>query len=780
MITISRTPSHPIRLNASQVSPHTRTSPCLHPIRVLAPVLWSWVVAALLPAFAAESTTNAPLLTLDRIFDASEFDGESAGQIFWRKQGGGYYAWEKAASGSGKDFVLVDPASGSKEILVPAHAFQMPGGGGSLSSAHFELSQDESKMLLFTNTKKVWRANTRGDYWVLDMTSRELRKLGGDAPASSLMFAKFSPDGSRVGYVRANNLYVQNLRDMSIQALTSDGSPTLINGTFDWVYEEELYLRDGFRWSPDGASIAYWQLDSRGVREFQLINNTDSFYPRLTPIPYPKTGEQNSSARVGVVPVNGGETRWMAIPGDPRNHYLARMSWASNSTELVVQQFNRPQNTNLVLLANATTGETRNVLTESDRTWVENDNPIHWIDHGKKFLWSSERDGWTHLYKVSRDGQQISRVTKGDFDVIDLLKVDEASGYLYYIASPDNPTQRYLYRTKLDGGKAERLTPTDASALGTHSYQLSPDARWAVHTFSNHSQPPVTDLISLPDHKSIRVLEENKKLKEKLAALRPTSTEFFRVDIGNQIALDGWSIKPPEFDSSKKYPVVFHVYGEPAGQTVTDSWRGRNHLWHTFLAQKGYIVMSVDNRGTPAPRGREWRRALHKSIGIVNTADQAKAVQALLSRWSYLDPKRVGIWGWSGGGSSTLNAMFQYPDLYKVGISVAPVPNQRYYDSIYQERYMGLPEDNVEGYRKGSPLTHARNLKGPLLIIHGTGDDNVHYQGVEALINELVAYNKPFSMMSYPNRSHSISEGPNTTRHLYDLMTRFLDQHLPR
>ena len=737
------------------------------------------VLAGLLAnAVAAEgSSTNSPLLSVDRIFEGDEFNAESAPQIVWSKRGTGYYGFEKAvAGGEGKDLVLTDPESEKKEIVAPAHAFTIPGEFRPLAIDGYEFSEDETKLLIFTNSRRVWRQNTRGDYWVYDITSRELRKLGGDAAPSTLMFAKFSNDGTQVAYVRDHNIFVQQFRDMTLLQLTHDGSKQTINGTFDWVYEEELSLRDGFRWSPDGLSIAYWQLDSKGVREFQMMNNTDSFYPKTVPILYPKTGEQNSAARIGVIHASGGETRWMNVPGDPRNHYLARLNWASNSTELLLQQFNRKQNTNLVILANAQTGEVKTIVKETDAAWVENENEARWIDHGKRFLWLSERDGWQHVYRVSRDGETVSRVTKGDFDVLSIAGVDEAQGWLYYISSPENPTRRSLFRVKLEGGKPERLTPADKP--GTHTYNISPDSRWAIHTHSTFDRPPTTDLIRLPEHKAHRVIEENKKLNGKLDALSKPSTEFFRVDIGEKTTLDGWCIRPPDFDATKKYPVLFHVYGEPAGQTVLDAWSGKKTLWHWMIAQQGYLVMSVDNRGTPAPRGRAWRRSLHKSIGILNPADQAAATQAILKRWGYVDPKRVGIWGWSGGGSSTLNALFQYPDLYQTGMSVAPVPNQRHYDSIYQERYMGLPEENPDDYRKGSPISHAHRLKGNLLIVHGTGDDNVHYQGLEALVNELVANNKPFTMMAYPNRTHSISEGKNTTRHLHGLLTRFLHQNL--
>lgn len=723
-------------------------------------------------------TTNAPRLTVDRLFEGDEFREASVPEIVWSRQHPGYYTLAKPrAGGDGKDFVLCDAASGHTNVVVPAHAFTPPGEPGPLSIDRFELSADESRLLLFTNTRRVWRANTRGDYWVIDLTSRELTRLGGDGPPSSLGFAKFSPDGRRVAYVRERDLYVEDYANGRLTALATSDAPTQINGTFDWVYEEEFQLRDGFRWSPDGSAIAYWQLDTSGVDTVHLVNPVAGLYPRLVGIPYPKTGSRNAAARIGVVNTAGGETRWLAIPGDPREHYLASLGWASNSTEVLVQQFNRVQNTNRVLLADAATGAARPVITETDAAWLESENPIHWFDGGRQFVWLSERDGWRHAYRVSRDGGRVELVTSGDFDVLAIEAVDESGGWLYYSASPDRPTDRALYRVRLDGGESVRLTP--AGQPGTHGYSLSPDARWAIHTHSTFTRPPVTDLVRLPEHESLRTLEDNRVLREKTEALVAPAAEFFRVDIGEGTVLDGWALKPPDFDPARKYPVLFQVYGEPWGQTVRDAWPGRNGLWHWMLAQNGYVVMSVDNRGTAAPRGRAWRKVVHRQIGILAPADQAAAVRALLQRWPWMDPRRIGIWGWSGGGSMTLNGLFQYPDVYRMGMAVASVPNQRLYDTIYQERYMGLPETNPDGYRLGSPLNHAHRLQGDLLLVHGTGDDNVHYQGMEALVHELVAYNKPFTMMAYPNRSHAIDEGPNTRRHLFHLLTRFLGEHLP-
>ena len=745
----------------------------------------------------ADAKSN-PLLTIDRIFNSPDFDEESIGTILWKKKGPGYFTFEiwpkrpvaeKPVAGEPpalRQIVWHDTATEEAKIVIPGEAFipadaakDDKGNKRPLNVESFKFSDDESKVLIFTNSRRVWRRNTRGDYWVLDIASRELKKLGGDAKPSTLMFAKFSPDASHVAFVRENNLYAQNLADMSVTALTKDGSATLINGTSDWVYEEELDLRDGYRWSPDGKSIAFWQLDSSGVREFFLINNTDDSYSKPIGIRYPKVGEQNSAARIGVVSAGGGDVRWLDVPGDPRNHYLAQLEWTPNGKQVALQQFNRLQTTNRVMLADPVTGTTRTILTETDPAWLENENPFRWLKNGEQFLWISERDGWRRPYLAETEKESVRRITQEQFDMIGLEAVDEASGAIYYAASPDNATQRYLYRATLDGEKGERLTPDNQP--GWHTYNISPDGKFAFHTYSAFSHRPIVNLITLPEHKVVRMLASNPKLCLNLDALKKPTAEVLRLEIGNDLQLDAWCLKPPGFDPSavKKYPLLIYVYGEPHGQTVRDAWDGKRGLWHLMLAQQGYLVASVDNRGTMSPRGREWRKVVHRQIGILHPTEQAAAAREMLKRWPQADPDRIGIWGWSGGGSSSLNAIFQFPDLYRTAIAIAPVPNQKMYDTIYQERYMGLPNDNADGYTRGSPITHAKNLKGNLLIVHGTGDDNCHYQGVELLMNELIAHNKLFSLMAYPNRSHSISEGANTTRHLYQLMTDYLRKNLP-
>jgi dipeptidyl-peptidase-4 len=390
----------------------------------------------------------------------------------------------------------------------------------------------------------------------------------------------------------------------------------------------------------------------------------------------------------------------------------------------------------------------------------------------------SERDGWRHVYLVSRDGKQVTLATSGQFDVIELLGADPEEKWLYYVASPDNPTQRYLYRVRLGAATPpERLTP--ASQPGTHSYNLSPDFHWAFHTYSNFDTPPTTELIRLSAHQQQRVLEDNAKLRGETKSLIPAPTEFFRVEIGDGVMLDAWLMKPRSFDPAKKYPLLIYVYGEPASQTVVDRWDDWNGIFHRAMVQDGYVVASIDNRGTPAPRGRDWRKVVYGRVGELSSKEQGLALSALERSRPYIDPARVAVWGRSGGGSNTLNLMFRHPDLYKVGMSVAPVPDQRLYDTIYQERYMGLPQSNPEGYKAGSPINFADGLRGALLLVHGSGDDNVHYQGTELLVNRLVELGKPFDFMAYPGRTHALVEGPGTAFHLYSLLARYLEDHLP-
>lgn len=704
----------------------------------------------------------------------------------WANDGYQYYKVQ------GGEVVVLDARDAAKKTVLLSKAMLTPEGKTAIPVRNFYLSADGQKILIYTNAKKVWRYPTRGDYWVYDFTAKKLSKLGVNQPASSMMFGKFSPDGSKVGYVSGHNIYVETLADGSTKQLTADGTVKIINGTFDWVYEEEFFCRDGFRWSPDSKSIAYWQIDATKTKNYLMLNATDSIYPFVKPVEYPVAGEAPSPFKIGVVSAVGGSTKWMDIPTDAvLQSYVPRMEWAANNTELIIEHMNRAQNQSDVMFCDVATGKARTVLTERDDAWIDilptwEEHYYYggwdWFNKGTEFLWASEKDGWRHLYRISRDGKKQKLITKGNFDVMQINAIDEKSGYVYFSASPDNATQKYLYRTKLDGsGKAERLTP--ATQAGTHEYDVSPNGKAATHNFSNYYTAGVSEEVSLPLHKTFSGDEAVAKAVTAADANKAASNvEFFKVKTEDGVEMDGWMQKPQNFDPAKKYPVVLYVYGEPWGQTAKDeNGVNYNFMYTGDMTKDGYIYMSMDNRGTPVPKGHAWRKSLYKGIGTVNIRDLAMGTKQLLKDRAYLDTSRVAVWGWSGGGSSTLNLMFQYPEIFKTGISVAAVGNQLTYDNIYQERYTGVPVDEAgrAAFTKGSPITYAKNLKGNLLYIHGTGDDNVHYSNAEQLINELVKYNKQFELMLYPNRTHSINEGAGTTMHLRTMYTKYLREHCP-
>jgi dipeptidyl-peptidase-4 len=737
----------------------------------------SLLAALFLAASTASAAVNPSLESLlHQIFVTHDFDLAPAPDIEWLDNGAAYTVVEKSSDPAGaQDLVEYTTASGARSVLVSARDLIPQGAAKPLTLDGYSLSNDRTRLLIFTNTKPVWRRHTRGDYWLYNFAAKSLVKLGGNAEPSTMQFAKFSPDASSIAFVRANNLYLQNLSTLAVTPLTRDGSHTLINGASDWVYEEELEVRDGFRWSPDGRRIAYWRFDSSLVGQYPLINYTDSLYPTIRFIPYPKAGTTNSAVSICVVDIASGQITSMQIPGAPRDNYIARMEWAGNSNQLVIEQLNRLQNTARLFLADASTGAAKSFFEDTDEAWVDV-NEIRPI--GNSFLWLSERDGWRHAYLVPRDGSNPVLLTLGDFDCIDLLTTPAQSNFIYFTASPTNATQRYLYRASVDPPMPPlRLTPENEP--GVHRYSISPNAQYAIHTFSTFDDPGRTELIRLPDSRLLHTFADNHEVRARMKPLLANQSEFFNVDIGGNVSLDGWMIRPSNFNPRRKYPVLVYVYGEPAAQTVLDAWQARRGLFHRALAQDGYIVVSFDNRGTPAPRGRAWRKVIYGSVGPLAAEEQTKAIRALRLLRPYLDADRIAVWGWSGGGTNTLNLMFRSPGVYKVGMAVAPVPDQRLYDTIYQERYMGTPKDNPKGYERGSAIHFAQGLQGKLLLVHGTGDDNVHFQGSQMLINRLVELDKQFRFMEYPNRTHAISEGPGTTIDLFDLLTDFLTDNLP-
>lgn len=693
----------------------------------------------------------------------------------WTPDGNAYYSFSK------KGVEIVDVLHpGKDQTLLNSSELVPAGSSEALQVQSFQVSPDDKSLLLFANTKKVWRDNTRGDYWIFDKNTKKLTQLGKGLPSSSLMFAKYSPDGKKVAYVSKHNIYVEDLSNNQLTKITTDGTDGMINGTFDWVYEEEFGTQDGFRWSPDGNKIAYWKLDARGTKNFLMINNTDSLYSFTIPVEYPKVGENPSGCSIWFYDLASKSSKKAEIAGDEMQHYIPRMEWVLDSKSIILQQLNRKQNQSKIILADANSGSSKTIHTETDAAWIDiksrwNDNDPKgwdWIDNGKEFLWLSEKDGWRHIYKIDMNGKE-TLITKDAFDVIKPEFFDVQNKQIYFLASPNNATQKYLYKVSMKGGNAQKVTPK--SYTGSNSYTISPNGKIAMFTNNSINAFSADAVVSLPEHKELVAAKRSAK-----ADPSKSKTEFFQITTQDGVTLDGWVVKPKNFDPNKKYPIVFTVYGEPAMQTVTDEfYTGWNWLYAGDMAEDGYLYVSLENRGTPAPRGREWRKSVYRKIGQMNIRDQAMGAKALFVKWPYVDTSRVAVWGWSGGGSSTLNLLGQYPDIYQTGIAIAPVANQLFYDNIYQERYMGLPQENREDFVKGSPLSYAKNLKGNLLLVHGTGDDNVHYQNTEVYINELVKYNKQFQLMSYPNRTHAINEGEGTSLHLTTMFTKYLKEHCP-
>lgn len=762
--------------------------------RCLGSLLTFVLTLPLIPTLAGAQPRLPPALEarLQQIYVQREYATKPAGPGHWLERSGRYTQFEPTKDGTGHDLVQYDPATGERELIFSTTQLKTHDSSKSLTidptafspDTVFALTRDETQVLLATNAHISADNTTVADLWLFERHSSALKQVATDLEEPDIWNLS-SPDGTRIAFARAHNLYVKDLRSGTETQLTTDGVVgTIGNGINDWG-------SSFIRWSPDGTRIAYTRSDSSHVGLFPLLDNTKDVYPKPHLIRFPKVGTSLPANRLGVIDATGGATRWIKLPPDPTDpanpegFYLESVEWAGNSNELVVQKLARSKDTYDVILAAARTGATNIVHHEADSAWVKDSgfarNPgFEWIRKGKAFTWLSEKTGWRQAYTVTRDGDPQTALTPDATDVIYLVKVDEKGGWLYYVASPEKATQRYLYRVRLDGtGRAERLTP--ANQPGTHNYDASLDGRWAVHTYSTADSPPVTELINLAQHRTVHVLEDNAGLRHKLASWGTRPTEFMQLDIGGGIVMDAWMLKPRDFDPTKKYPVFIFIYGEPASTTVVDSWSiGQNkQLFHRALADAGYLVVSMDNRGTPAPKGSAWRRAVFGSLGPLSTEEQAAGLKELARTRPYVDSSRVGLWGWSAGGTNTLNALFRKPDQYHVGISVAPKPRPDLYNAWFQETYMRTPAVNPEGYKLAAPLNYAEGLKGDLLIIHGTGDDNSHLQITELLVDRLVELGKPFDYFTYPNRSHSINEGPGTTSHLYMQMARYLTQHLP-
>jgi dipeptidyl-peptidase-4 len=787
------------------------------PHRSLPAVLAALLVAfaALLPASAptahaqqAEAPdTTAPDFTLQTIHASGELSPESFRGGRWTDEGPVVTYVEESDTSDATHLIRYNLEADTRERLIDGTNLYAEDVDRLIQIEDYEYSDDGTKVLIYTDSKRVWRYNTKGFYYVYDLEAQELTPV---APRDRgyQMFAKFNPSATKVAFVRQRNLYVRDLETGAEVALTTDGAEgTIINGTFDWVYEEEFKLRDGFAWSPDGKHIAFFKLDESDTREFALTNYTTR-YPEYKRFRYPKAGEVNSEIKIGVAAMSDVSTAETDSSGQPQaiqyfdtqtwdpglskaeeatdpHEYLARMGWTpeiDGRHHVWMYRLNRGQNELDVLYGNPADASTQTILEENLDTYIDvEDGKIQFLDDGEHFVYLSERTGYNHIHLYENDGTYVGPITEGDWEVTSFHGIDEEKLVAYFTATKAASTERHLYRVGVSMGQHEAaMEPTRISdAPGWHSADVSTDMAYYIDRHSTSTQPPTWTLRRI-DGTEVTVLESNDALTQKLDALDLPAPTYTRLPAADGTPLNTYVLKPSDFTRSGEYPVLMYVYGGPGAQTVTNQWGGSRLLWHQYLAETyDLVVVSVDNRGTGG-RGKAFQDVPYQKLGQPESADQIAAAQSLMDS-TWVDDQRVGIWGWSYGGYMTLMSMLtgEGPDTFTAGLAVAPVTDWRLYDTIYTERYMSTPQQNEDGYTQGAPLTFADSLRADqsLMMVHGDYDDNVHFQNSVQMIQALQQANKQFSFMMYPEKTHGIYGG--TTRwHLFTKLTSFIEDHL--
>lgn len=705
-------------------------------------------------------------VTLDDIWGrtAGVFSQRTVQGVNWMKSGGQY-----TTQTDGRIVQYSITTGQPTDTLFDQRTATVTGSGQTIALGGYTLSADERKLLITTDEEPIYRRSSRAAFYVYNPANGQLKPLSNKGKQQ---YATFSPDGKRVAFVRDNNLFVSDLASTKETQLTTDGKRNaIINGAADWVYEEEFSMARAFEWSPDSRRVAWIRFDESRVPEYNM-QTWGKLYPTDYRYKYPKAGETNSTVSVWIADLQSGK-KVMAQTGTDTDIYLPRIGWTANPNLLSIRKLNRLQNRMDLIHVVGATGQAITVLTETSPTYVDLDftDDLTYLTDGKGFIWTSERDRFKHVYLYDMAGKLIRQITRGTFEVSNLLGVDEKTQTAYYLSTEDSPLERQLYSVNLNGSGKRKLTDKP----GTYTVNFSPDFQYFLTYHSAATQPQTIALRQSSDNRELRVLETNDALKKQLAGYAIAPKQFVTVPIPTGEKLNGWLIKPLDFDSTKRYPVLMFVYGGPGSQQVLNSWDSRDFFWYQTLVQKGYIIACVDNRGTGA-RGNAFRTSTYAQLGKLETQDQIEAGK-YLKTLPWVDPTRVGIWGWSYGGYMSALCMTLGADVFKAGISVAPVTNWRYYDSIYTERYLKRPQDNAGGYDDNSPVTHANKLKGNYLLIHGTGDDNVHFQNSVEFEDALIKAGKQFRSFYYPNRNHGIYGG-NTRLHLYRMMTDFVVETL--
>lgn len=720
-------------------------------------IIFGWILQPL--------SAQTQEIQFDHLFD-NTFRSESIQNVNWM-QDGQYYSTLKRVNGD-IEIRKYDITTGDYEVLMSTSDLKVPGRDKPIIIQDYQFSADESKLLIKTDVESIWRRSTRENYFIYDFETGRTQKL--TESDQKQQYAQLSPSGEKAAFVQENNLYWVNLSTGEETAITTDGKfNKIINGAADWVYEEEFGFAKAWSWSPDGEKIAFYRFDESDVKEF-FMTEWGELYPGLTRFKYPKAGEENSVIKIGVYDLDEDNTVWMDI-GSENDQYIPRINWTKDSGTLAIRRMNRLQNKQDLMLANTNTGDTEIIKTEESDAWIDVNDNLIFLENGEEFVYTSEESGYNHIYLYNLDGELIRQVTEGDWEVTDYLGYNEQTERFYFVSSEESPLERHLYSIRRDGSNKRKMTDSE----GWHSINMSRDLKYYINTSTSASTPPQYTLHNI-NGKQVRMLEDNEELRDTLADYAFPQKEFIKIPL-QQATLNGYMMKPHNFDASKEYPVLFYVYGGPGSQTVQKSFStSQRPLWHRYLASQGYIIVSVDNRGTGA-RGRDFEKQIYKKLGQYEVEDQIDAAKYLVEEYDFIDENRVGIWGWSYGGYMSTLALAQGNDIFSTAIAVAPVTSWKYYDTIYTERFMQTPEQNPEGYSKGSPLTYANQITGNYLLVHGTGDDNVHFQNTVEMIDRLVAANVQFETMFYPNRNHGIYGG-STREHLYKMLTDYILENL--
>lgn len=643
--------------------------------------------------------------------------------------------------------------------------------GSTISIDDYQFSADENKMLIASETEQIYRHSTRENYYVYDRTTKTLNPV---TKGEKQMHATFSPDGSKVGFVRGNNIFIKDLASGKETQVTTDGNQNnIINGATDWVHEEEFAFSIAYFWSPDSKKIAYYKFDESKVKEFSFDEFNNKLYPTQYRFKYPKAGEDNSIVTIHVYDLASASAKLMDI-GKENDQYIPRVKWTMDANIVSIVRMNRHQNKLDIMFANATTGETKIIYSESTDTYIDihegEGDYVYFTDDKKNFIIMNESDGFNHLYLYDISGKLVNQITKGNWDVVNFKGIDEKTKTIFYTASETTATERDIYSIQMNGSGKKKIS----IEKGTHIPEFSNGMKYYINTFSSANSPSSIAIYNAKG-KQIRILENNEALTKKMQEFNLSKKELFIFKTTEGIELNAWMVKPQNFDPSKKYPVFLTFYGGPGRNMVNNSFDGGGYFWHQMLAQKGYIVMCVDNRGTKY-RGVAFKKCTYKQLGKLEVADQIETAK-YLGTLPYVDKTRIGTFGWSFGGYLSSLCITKGADYFKMAIAVAPVTNWRYYDNIYTERFMSLPQENASGYDDNSPINHVNKLKGKYLLIHGSGDDNVHYQNSMEMITALVNANKQFDLFIYPDKNHGISGG-NTRLHLYTKMTNFILDNL--